>query len=74
LAIATGPSTFLEHPNRNSAFGQRFIFFDEDVSFNRRMATALLLREGSAKRGTLEEWPVQSSSSLLSRNQILIVF
>ena len=35
------------------------------------MATALLLREGSPKRGTLEEWPVQSSSSLLGRNQIL---
>ena len=29
LAIATGPSTFLEHPNRNSAFGQRFIFLGE---------------------------------------------
>jgi len=29
LAIATGPSTFLGHPNRNSALGQRFIFFGQ---------------------------------------------
>ena len=29
LGHRTGPSMFLEHPNRNSAFGQRFIFLGE---------------------------------------------